>query len=62
MVEKSDLCAHAGCQRSAPAGGDYRSDYCSLNENDLETGCRCGHPESQIRGPISEIEPREALE
>ena len=61
MAEKTDLCAHAGCQCSAPAGGDYCSDYCFLNENDLETGCRCGHPECQIRGPISETEPREAL-
>jgi len=62
MAEKADLCAHAGCERSALAGGDYCSDYCFLNEYDLETGCRCGHPECQIRGPISEIEPREALE
>jgi hypothetical protein len=62
MAEKTDLCSHAGCQRSAPAGGDYCSDYCSLNENDLENGCRCGPPECQIIGSISQTEPREVLE
>jgi hypothetical protein len=62
MAERTDQCAHAGCNCAAPAGGDYCSDYCSLNENDLETGCRCGHPECQMGGPISETKLREALE
>jgi hypothetical protein len=62
MAEKTELCAHKGCNCAAPAGGDYCSDNCSLDESDLETGCRCGHPECQMVGPIRQTEIREALE
>jgi hypothetical protein len=62
MAEKTDLCAHKGCNCLAPAGGDYCSDYCSLDEDDLEAGCRCGHPECQTIEPVSQTELREAPE
>lgn len=45
MAEKTDKCAHAGCNCPAPSGSDYCSAHCSRNEDDLDTGCRCGHPE-----------------
>jgi hypothetical protein len=62
MAEKTELCAHKGCYCAAPAGGDYCSDYCSLDENDFESGCRCGHPECQMAGPVSQTELVEASE
>lgn len=49
MAEKTEKCAHAGCSCPAPAGSDYCSDYCSKNEDDLETSCGCEHAECQVK-------------
>ncbi len=57
---KTDLCVHAGCYCMAPAGGDYCSDYCSLDEDDLEIGCGCGHPSCEMAEPPSQDKLREA--
>jgi hypothetical protein len=49
MPEKTDQCAHASCNCPARAGSDYCSDYCSSEKDDLETGCRCGHPICKVK-------------
>lgn len=53
MEEETVKCAHAGCNCPAPAGSDYCSDQCSLNEDDSETGCRCGHAECAAEARVT---------
>lgn len=45
MPEMTDKCAHPSCHCPAQMENDYCSEYCESAEGDLETGCRCGHPE-----------------
>lgn len=45
MPEMSDKCAHALCHCRAQMEGEYCSLYCKMAEDNLETGCQCGHPE-----------------
>lgn len=52
MAEKTETCAHAGCNCPARAGSDYCSDRCALNEDDLDTGCRCGHIECTVAAVV----------
>jgi hypothetical protein len=45
VIEKTDKCANPDCHCPALIGGEYCSEYCENPDRDIETGCRCGHPE-----------------
>lgn len=62
MAELKDKCAHANCHCPAPAGSDYCSDYCSLNADDLEIGCSCGHSNCQSQLSAEQIKQHTAAE
>lgn len=45
MPEMTDKCGHSICHCPARMETDYCSEYCETAADDLETGCRCDHPE-----------------
>lgn len=48
MSEMTDKCAHASCHCPAQMDNDYCSEYCETADDDIETGCQCGHPECHL--------------
>ncbi len=66
MIEtttQTDKCMHRTCNCPTRDGGDYCSDQCMLNEDDPETGCRCGHPECQTKVmTVASVEQLESSE
>jgi hypothetical protein len=49
-TQRSDMCAHAGCKCTVPAGTQYCSDHCAQAARGTPGGaahggqCGCGHP------------------
>lgn len=48
MPEMTDKCAHSICHCPARMENGYCSEYCEHAEDELETGCRCDHPECHL--------------